>query len=96
MYDTDPGMEAEALEQERFEADLLQASYEREGRAWAAARRAGRCTHGSVTGYHNPPIYPEQEGLQPGQMVCTAGCDSVFNSDEEWHAATQAAVRGFL
>ena len=94
-WDTDPGMEQEALEQERFEADLLQAQYEAEGRRITRARRAGRCTHGSAVGYRNPTCYPEQEGLEPGQLRCTDGCGQVFGSDDDWADARAAAVRDF-
>ena len=89
-WDTDPWMEQEALEDERLWADMEQAEME-------AAERAGRCTHGSAAGYHDPPLYPEQHGLKPGQLACTkhtGGCQAVFDSDEDWHAAMHAAVHG--
>jgi hypothetical protein len=69
------------------DADIEQAEMEAEGRRLAALRRQGICTHGSVVGYHDPPIYPEQEGLKPGQERCTAGCGRVFDSDDDWIAA---------
>ena len=94
-YDEDPWADVEALENERFEADLEQAEMVRAGNAFAAAQRAGRCTHGSSVSYRSPVVYPEQEGLRPGQSRCTAGCKRVFESDEDWHAAIAAAVEGF-
>lgn len=93
-WDTDPGMELEALYDERLDADLEQAAWEREGRAVRAAQRAGRCTHGSAVGYRKPAYYPEQEGLRPGEHRCTAGCGEVFASDADWHRAITRAVHG--
>lgn len=96
--DTDPWMEFEAEEDERMErraaADAEMAQMERYGRAVARAEAAGRCCHGSAVGYLAEPVYPEQAGLQPGQSRCTAGCGELFNSDEEWLAARDRAVRG--
>lgn len=40
--DTDPWMELEALESERFEADLLQARFEAEGREYSARLERAR------------------------------------------------------
>ncbi len=91
-WDEDPWADVEALEQERREADMLQAEMDRHGNAIARARAAGRCTHGSAVRYLNPPVYPEQEGLQPGQSRCTEGCGRVFESDQEWQEAMDAAV----
>lgn len=82
----------EAFLDERFEADLLQAELERGGRAMGRARRRGICSHGSVVGYVGTVIYPEQEGLKPGQSRCTAGCGRVFDSDEEWLAAMHEVI----
>lgn len=92
MYDTDPGMELEAIENERFEADLQQAEWEREGRRLEALRAQGVCTHGSWVGFAINPdtgqvYYPEQEGLVGDQVRCTAGCGQVFASNEEIHEA---------
>lgn len=87
MSDTDWGMEQEALDTERLDADMQQAGWEREGRAAHAARRAGRCCHSSIVSYRDPPFYPEQAGLAPGQSKCTEGCGRVFASDEDWHRA---------
>ena len=95
MYDTDPWMEQEAIENERFEADMQQAEMVEAGNAIARARRAGRCTHSSAVGYRDPPVYPEQEGLTPGQSRCTDGCGETFDSDQDWYDAMDAATEGF-
>ena len=96
--DTDPWMEREAEEDERqarrMDADAEMASMTRVGNAMARAERAGRCTHGSAVGYRKPAVYPEQEGLTPGQSRCTGGCGQVFDSDDAWYAAMDAAIRG--
>ena len=97
MFDDDFGAEMEAIQAERWDADIEQAQMEAVGNAIAAAERRGICTHGSVTGYKNPPVYPEQVGLKPGQMICTkgtGGCKRVFDSDEDWWAAMDEAVSG--
>jgi hypothetical protein len=60
---------------------------ERVGNGIAAARKRGICTHQSAVGYLPTPVYPEQEGLKPGQLRCTEGCGRVFDSDEEWYDA---------
>jgi len=93
-WDTDPWMEIEALETERWEADMEQAEMVRAGNAIARARKAGICCHTSAVGYLASPVYPEQEGLRPGQSRCTEGCGRVFGSDQEWYAAMDAAVSG--
>lgn len=93
-YDTDPWADVEALETQRFDADLEMAEMARQGNAIAAARKAGRCAHQSAVGYRNPPVYPEQAGLKPGQSRCTDGCGTVFASDDDWYAAMDAAVNG--
>ncbi|MEV0236825.1 hypothetical protein [Nonomuraea sp. NPDC050786] len=92
-FEDDYGTDMEAIETLRRDADLEQAAMEREGNRLAALRRRGICTHGSVVGYVGKVIYPEQEGLKPGQSRCTEGtngCKRVFNSDEEWVAAMEA------
>jgi hypothetical protein len=99
MYDdTDPMMELEAELEElagrRAAADREQAQIEAHGRAVARAEAAGRCCHGRAVSYRDPPVYPEQEGLAPGQLRCTAGCGSVFGSDAAWLAAIERAVYG--
>jgi hypothetical protein len=92
-WDTDPWMEQEALEAERLDADMEMAEMAAVGNAIARARRAGRCAHQSSVGYLPKPVYPEQEGLKPGQSRCTEGCGRVFDSDEDWYAAMDAAIR---
>ena len=92
MWDTDPWMEQEAMENERMEADFEQAEMEAAGNAIYAARKAGKCCHTSTVGYINPPVYPEQEGLKPGQSRCTEGCGEVFESDQDWYDAMDEAV----
>jgi hypothetical protein len=88
------GYDPEAVIQD---ADIEQAEFEAEGRAFAAAKRAGRCTHSSTVGFVGTIHYPEQVGLKPGQQRCTEktnGCAAVFDSDEEWHDAMMGAVYG--
>jgi hypothetical protein len=74
------------------DADLQQAALERVGRRMAQLRRQGVCTHGSAVGHRHPPHSPEQHGLDPGQLRCTAGCRRVFASDADWAAAIAAAL----
>lgn len=95
MYDTDPWMEVEALENERAEADHQQAQMEAAGNAMHRAQQRGICTHGSVVGYLRPAVYPEQNELKPGESMCTehtGGCRRIFTSDAEWYAAMDEAV----
>lgn len=74
------------------DADIEQWEMEQAGAAIAAARKAGRCAHQSVVGYLPVPVYPEQEGLRPGEQKCTDGCGEVFASDQDWYDAMDAAV----
>ena len=83
--------DAEAIDSERFDADLEMAELEAVGNAISHQRRAGVCVHCSAEDYH--PSYPER-GLQPGQTRCTDGCGRVFNSEDEWWEAHREA-RGF-
>jgi hypothetical protein len=92
--DEDPWAEVEAEEAERFDADLLQAEMDAQGDAIARAWKAGRCTHGSTAGYMRQSPRPEQAGLKPGQSRCTAGCEAVFGSDQDWYDAMDAALEG--
>jgi hypothetical protein len=92
--DEDPWAETEALEAEQFDADLLQSEMDAQGDAIARAWKAGRCTHGSATGYMRPPVSAAQEGLKRGQLRCTAGCKAVFGSDQDWYDAMDAALEG--
>ncbi|MEV4083038.1 hypothetical protein AB0J43_22495 [Nonomuraea fuscirosea] len=92
MYD-DFGTDMEAIESLRRDADLEQAAMEREGNRLAALRARGICTHSSGVEYRDPPFYPEQVGLRPGQSRCTegtGGCMFVANSEAEWQAAQDA------
>ncbi len=92
MYD-DYGYEMEAIEQERWDADLEMAEMSRVGRAIDRARAAGVCCHQGVVGYVAGKVfYPEQVGLEPGQSRCTDGCGRVFTSDDDWQAAMSAAI----
>jgi hypothetical protein len=97
--DTDPSAEREAEDDERFwrtaDADAEMRAMTRAANAAERARKRGICTHGSAVGYLNPPVYPEQEGLQPGEKRCTehtAGCTRVFTSDEDWCIAMNEAT----
>jgi hypothetical protein len=78
------------------DADILMMEYAREGRALANARKRGNCCHSSVVGYVPGGVfYPEQVGLNPGELRCTEGtngCDRVFFSDEDWDQARQEAL----
>ncbi|MFE9976237.1 hypothetical protein ACFYRD_37405 [Streptomyces hirsutus] len=77
------GPEAGALR----DADIEQAANAAEGRARDAHYDAGFCTHGSAVAYRPDPHHPAQHGLQPGQVRCTAGCNTVFESDDAWTQA---------
>lgn len=95
QWDEDPWADVEAVETARRDADMEMAEMDRIGNATAAAQRAGRCTHGSAQGYPGGPRTPQQEGLAPGQLRCTAGCGAVFADDEDWYGATDEALEGF-
>lgn len=93
MYYDDFGSEMEAIEDERRDADLEMAEMTRRADYLESLRQRGICTHQSAVGYVGKVIYPQQEGLRPGQSRCTegtGGCERVFNSDEEWVAAMDA------
>lgn len=98
MYDdTDPWMEVEAAETARMDADLELADMVATGNAMDAARRRGICCHGSTVGYLPPgqQCYPEQAGLKKGQQACTehtGGCTAVFEGNDHWIAAMDAAL----
>ena len=53
----DYGYELEAIESERFEADMLQAQYERESRAYARDMANGICHHSPTLGRKVPAFY---------------------------------------
>lgn len=71
----------EALYQD---ADLEQADLEREGRHIARLAAAGICTHGAWVGVSasGEVFYPEQEGLQPGQVRCS-DCKRLFDTEDD-------------
>jgi hypothetical protein len=73
------------------DADLEQWEMEQTGAVIDAQRRRGICCHLSVMQYRNPPFYPEQEGLKPGQCICTDGCGKVFDTEDDWHDARHEA-----
>ncbi|MGW1562757.1 hypothetical protein ACWCQ1_40595 [Streptomyces sp. NPDC002144] len=82
---------ADALQADReaqWDVDLIQAEMEAAARRLAAHEEAGFCTHQSAVGCIPDPVYEEQIGLTPGQLRCTAGCGTVFESDEAWEAAS--------
>jgi hypothetical protein len=94
MNETDPGMEIEAMENERFEVDLLMGQFEREGRRIAAIKRSGICTHDGM----RPLDYrPGSRGWTPkAPYVCTEGtngCAAQFANPDEWHEAHLRVVR---
>ncbi|KUN57279.1 hypothetical protein AQJ46_47870 [Streptomyces canus] len=72
----------------QWDADLIQAEMEATARRLAAHEKAGFCTHQSAVGCIPEPVYKEQIGLRPGQLRCTDGCGTVFESDEAWDAAS--------
>lgn len=69
------------------DADIEMAELEAAGARIAQWRRSGGCAHQGAVSYRNPPVYPEQEGLEPGQLRCTDGCGMVFADDEAWSDA---------
>lgn len=92
MWDFDYGMEMEALESERLDADLQMAEMAAVGRQIDRVRAEGGCAHTSAVGYLPVPVYPEQVGLEPGQLRCTEGCNRVFADDEDWMGWMDAAL----
>ena len=92
MLDDDYGAELDALHTERIDAVLEQAEMDAAGDAYHAAlaryRRTGDpkdCPHGSGYGYRNPPVYPEQEGLRPGEVRCHH-CHMAMTEADFWAA----------
>jgi len=76
--------EFEEIADRRAAADAEMAEMDEQGDAIARAERAGICTHGSVSA-----------GPKTGQLRCTkntGGCAAVFDSDDEWYRAMDAAV----
>lgn len=79
------------------DADIQMAEMEAVGNRFHYWQRRGVCQHGSAAGYLADPCYPEQIGLKPGQVACTehtSGCNAVFDSDDEWYEAMDAASDG--
>ncbi|WP_019061602.1 hypothetical protein [Streptomyces prunicolor] len=87
MYsDESSSDELEAIRTERLDVDLETAQMHAEADAWHAVRERGYCNHGSAVGYIDPPVHEVQRLLTPGQLICTAGCSTVFRDDEDWYA----------
>ncbi|MFH0246439.1 hypothetical protein ACGRHY_29370 [Streptomyces sp. HK10] len=87
MYtDENSSDELEAIYAERLDVDLEMAQMNAEADAWHAVRDRGYCNHGSALGYLNPPAHEAQKHLKPGQLICTAGCGTIFSDDEDWYA----------
>ncbi|MFD4529126.1 hypothetical protein ACFWP7_35485 [Streptomyces sp. NPDC058470] len=78
--------ELEAILTQRLDVDLEMAQMNAEADAWHAVRDRGFCNHGSAIGYRHPPVHEVQRLLKPGQLICTAGCDTVFADEEDWNA----------
>ncbi|MFG2210937.1 hypothetical protein [Streptomyces sp. NPDC048638] len=78
--------ELEAVLTQRLDVDLEMAQMHAEADPWHAVRDRGFCNHGSAVGYLNPPVYELQKRLKPGQLACTAGCETIFANDEDWYA----------
>ncbi|MEU1273638.1 hypothetical protein [Streptomyces sp. NPDC005799] len=91
FYDDETTADAlQADHEAQWDADLIQAEMEAAARRLAAHGKAGFCTHQSAVGCIPEPVYEEQIGLKPGQLRCTSGCNTVFESDEAWEAASAA------
>lgn len=88
----DPGMEQEALEQERFEADMEMAQLEAIGRRNDALRKRGICPHSYRTGRNawNHTIYPQVAALSIGDELCN-DCGVVIprDSPDNWSRHTR-------
>ncbi|WP_328973332.1 hypothetical protein [Streptomyces sp. NBC_00239] len=80
--------ELEAVITHRLDVDLEMAQINAEADAWHAVRDRGFCNHGSAIGYRRPPVHEVQKLLKPGELICTAGCDTVFANEEDWHVQT--------
>ena len=76
--DDDPWAEMEALEDERRGVDFEMAEMDREANeihaqvaVYERTKNPADCPHAyGQWGYIDPPFYPEQEGLEPGQARC--------------------------
>ncbi|MFJ4702973.1 hypothetical protein ACIP5N_32960 [Streptomyces sp. NPDC088768] len=78
--------ELEAIRTQRLDVDLEMAQMNAKADAWHAVRDRGFCNHGSAIGYCHPPVREVQRLLEPGQLICTAGCDTVFADENDWYA----------
>lgn len=74
------------------DADLEMMEAEIIGHGIAARQKQGICCHLSAVGWVGEVIYPEQEGLLPGQVRCRDGCGMLFSSDEEWQEIVMATI----
>lgn len=77
------------------DADIEQAQMVTEGNRLHRLRQSGMCLHSSAVSLPDSGevFYPEQEGLQPGQVACTehtGGCNAVFPSQDAWFQAMQS------
>lgn len=87
---------------ERFDADMQQAEWERDARESRAEEvRTGVCAHNAGgVGYREVAFYPEQIGLSPGQTFCF-GCREAYASDldcflcelPKWHCGGERGWR---
>ncbi|MFF7250502.1 hypothetical protein ACFZBU_42305 [Embleya sp. NPDC008237] len=82
--------ELEAIHEQRRGVDLEMAAMAAVGDRMAELKHAGVCPHGSAQGFREDLGDPE---LRPGQLRCTDTCRRIFNSDDDWYAAMDAALR---
>ncbi|MFE1476494.1 hypothetical protein ACFW6N_21910 [Streptomyces cyaneofuscatus] len=80
--------ELEAVYAQRLDVDLEMEQMHAAADDWHAVRDLGFCNHGSAAGYCNPPTHEGQKLLKPGQLICTAGCSTIFINDEDWYRQT--------
>lgn len=73
------------------DADFEMRELEEAAAQATSQRKRGICQHLSAVGYLPTPVYPEQVGLKPGEVVCTDGCGQVFVSDDAWFEAMRDA-----
>lgn len=65
------------------DADILQAQYEAESNRYWRLKQAGYCTHGGWFCHVDPPYYPEQVDLKPGEARCNDGCGLIFDTEDQ-------------
>lgn len=87
-YSYDPEAVYQDADVEMAEAAII-------GNTIAALQKRGICCHNSAVSYRETPVYPEQEGLKPGQYRCTDGCGTVFGNEEDWIRAMSEVVEGY-